>query len=550
MREKLSNTAPQILSRTRATLLAAVSVLLVYSSFRIAALNYYKQFRSCSVRHLSTSYKSCKLLYLLPLNNSNKMPPSSAKTSIIIFLLQTIHFGLIYSARTRLRNTLDVKFNLDCHLPQCNSLDTNKSAVNLFQVVSSNQESPDKTNFIWSNIGGPPMVITTSSSQESSLIIDWEAILNDKKPANNETSGFHFNVTQDASIGLLVEKIILFDDTDKSGLFTKEKPHIEIDWADIIWDLASRTTYQKDDFLKTTLRMRSKHQYLNGNLLVKLAIPRDYKADRQREGPHLKLNNQSISIVIVVDGIQPPPGFKNTRLTMTFVVVVQSPTGAVSVLPPDSESLISDEFTPGVFRIKSLQFKAEQDPNAEISTTTSTEVTGNFDIYAGTDGEITTQSPSLNPRLIPSMPSDRLGFLYWKEIAYTDRRKIMSRTVDVYDGERSMDMSTLPNISQPFYQFYNYKPKSGHMPRYILYRLDFIFGKSDTTYSSTNFTDFSFVFGLGSAPQEQMFSVLVKIIIFVCFCLPIFVMLAGLGYLMLRRFRRNGDTELLLAAES
>lgn len=395
------------------------------------------------------------------------------------------------------------------------------------------------------------MVITTSSSQESSLNIDWEAILNNKQPANNETSGFHFNVTQDASIGLLVEKIILFDDTDKSGMFTPDKPHTEIDWADIIWDLASKATYQKDDFLKTTLRMRPKHQYLNGNLLVKLAISRDYKADRQKEVPHLKLNNNSISIVIVVDGIQPPATYKNTRLAMTFVVVVQSPQDSVS-LDTDSESLISDEYTPGVFRIKSLQFRTKQDPNAQISTTstTTTESTGSFNIYPGTEGELTTQTPPVSLQSTPSMTSDKLGFLYWKEVAYTDRRKIISRTVDVYDSEREMKMSTLPNISQPFYQFYKYEPKSGPIPKYKLYRFELIFGKSDSSYSSTSFTDFSFVLGLGAAPQEQMFSFLVKIIIFVCFCLPIFVMLAGLGYLMLRRFRRNGDTELLLAAES
>lgn len=449
-------------------------------------------------------------------------------------------------ARTRLRNTLDVKFNLDCHLPQCTSQDQNKSAVNLFQVVSSNQESPDKTNFIWSNIGGPPMVITTSSSQESSLNIDWDVLLNNKQPANNETSGFHFNVTQDASIGLLVEKIILFDDTDKNGLFTPDKPHIEIDWAGIVWDLASRYTYQKDDFLKTTLRMRPKHQYLNGTLLVKLAIPRDYKADRQKEVPHLKLNNQSISIVIVVDGIQPPPEFKNTRLAMTFVVIVQSPMGSVS-LDTDSESLISDEYTPGVFRIKSLQFRTKQD-HPQIST--STESTGSFNIYSETEGEGGTTAAPVTPKPPPALVSDRLGFLYWKEVAYTDRRKIISRTVDVYDSERSMSLDTLPDISSPFYQFYKYKPKSGPQPEYKLYRFELIFGKSESSYSSTSFTDFSFVFGLGAAPQEQMFSFLVKIIIFVCFCLPIFVMLAGLGYLMLRRFRRNGDTELLLAAES
>lgn len=468
----------------------------------------------------------------------------------LLFIIQLTKLQFtIECARTRLRNTLDVKFNLGCHLPQCSSQDPDKPAVNLFQVVSSNPESPDKTNFIWSNIGGPPMVITTSSSQDSSLNIDWDVLLNGKQPSANQTSGFHFNVTQDASIGLLVEKIILFDDTDKSGLFTPDKPKIEIEWSDIIWDLASRTTYHKDEFLKTHLRMKPKHQYLNGSILIKLGIPRDYKADRQKEVPHLKLNNQSICMVVIVDGIQPPATFRNTRLAMTFVVVVQSPAGQVS-LDTDSESLISDEYTPGVFRIKSLQFKTKQGSSPSLPTTTIEESTISSNVYAQIDGvETTTTITPPSPKPLSPI-GDKLGFLYWKEVAYTDRRKMISRTVDVFDSEIPMPFESLPNISQPFYQYFKYKPNAGPKPDYKLYRFELIFGKDGASYGSTNFTDFSFVFGLGAAPQEQMFSFLVKIIIFVCFCLPILVMLAGLSYLMLRRFRRGGDTELLLAAES
>lgn len=392
------------------------------------------------------------------------------------------------------------------------------------------------------------MVLTTSSSQPSSLNIDWEVLLNGKQ--SNDSSGFHFNVTQDSAIGLLIEKIILFDDVDKSGLFTKDKPHIEFEWADIIWDLASRTTYHKDDFLKTTFRIRPEHKYLDGNINIKLAIPRDYKADRQKEVPHLKLKNQSVSMVVVVDGVKPPAEYNNTRLAMTFVVVVQSPLGEVS-LDTDSETLISDEYTPGSFRIKSLQFKTKQGQAASNSLATE-ETNDNPNIYAEIDGENKVfGSTPLKQKPLPNSPNgDKLGFLYWKEVAYTDRPKIISRTIDVFDSELQMPLNTLPNISQPFYQFFKYQPKEGLRPEYNLYRLELIFGKNGASYSSTNFTDFSLVIGLGAAPQEQLFSFLVQIVIFVCFCLPILVMLAGLGYMMLRRFRRNGDTELLLAAES
>lgn len=487
-------------------------------------------------------------------------------TPLIVLLLQVALFTIAgQSARTRLRNTLDVKFNLDCHLPQCNSTDPDKSAVNLFQVISTNPETTSKTNFIWSNIGGPPMVITTSSSQDSSLLIDWNDILNPNEPRQQPasaqdhqtattkpptpppapiTSGFHFNVTQDASLGLLIEKIVLFDDTDKSGLFLPDKPRIEIDWGQIVWDLASKATYHKDDFLKTHLRMKANHKYLNGNIWIKLAIPRDYKADRQKEVPHLKLSGQSISIVIMVDGIQAPAHFTNTRLAMTFVVVVQSPTNEIK-LDTDSESLISDEYTPGVFRIKSLQFKSKPDPSAKAPETE----TPSPNLIAEVDGKpMTSVQPT--PGVKPAIDREKLGFLYWKEVAYTDRRKIISRTIDVFDNEIPMPLTTLPNISQPFYQFFMYQPPTGPKPDYKLYRFELIFGKGDSTYGSTNFTDFSFVFGLGAAPQEPIFSFLVKATIFVCFCLPLLVMLTGLAYLMVRRFRRTGDTELLLAAES
>lgn len=410
------------------------------------------------------------------------------------------------------------------------------------------------------------MVITTSSSQESSLIIDWNAILNaneqQQQPITSQdqhstskpplpspspspspspiTNGFHFNVTQDAALGLLIEKIVLFEDTDKSGLFTPDKPRIEIDWSQIVWDLASKATYHKDDFLKTHLRMKTHHKYLNGNIWIKLAIPRDYKADRQKEVPHLKLSGQSISVVIMVDGIQAPAGFKNTRLAMTFVVVVQSPSNQVS-LDADSKPLISDEYTPGVFRIRSLQFKSVPDPAPKAP-------------------EVEAQAPSLISDFdgkpissaLPVVDRENLGFLYWKEVAYTDRRKIISRTIDVSEQNHQNQtvLERLPNISQPFYQFFKYQPATGPKPNYTLYSFDLVFGKGDSTYGSTNFTDFSFVFGLGAAPQEPIFSFLVKATIFVCFCLPLIVMLTGLVYLMVRRFRRTGDTELLLAAES
>uniref|UniRef100_A0A6G1SGG4 Uncharacterized protein n=1 Tax=Aceria tosichella TaxID=561515 RepID=A0A6G1SGG4_9ACAR len=506
---------------------------------------------------------------------------------IIIAYILIIQAALLHicslSARTRLRNTIEVRYNLDCHLPQCNSTDGNQSAVNLFQVISSNPDTPAKTNFIWSNIGGPPMIITTSSSQESSLNIEWDALLNPNnindpkteqppsaapivQPQNSNTTittppptpppsppkpvttGFHFNVTQDAAIGLLVEKIILFDDTNKNGAFEKGKPHIEIDWGQIVWDQASKTTYHKDDFLKTHLRMKTNHKYLNGSLWIKLSIPRDYKADRQKEVPHLKLNSQSISVVIMVDGIQAPASFKNTRLAMTFVVVVQGPINQVA-MQPASESLISDEYTPGVFRIKSVQFKTKQGTSTTTTPAPQVEdLSSSSDLIAEIDGK---PAQSVSPVVsAPAFNRDKLGFLYWKEVAYTDRRKIISRTIDVFDSEKPMNMSTLPNISQPFYQFFMYEPQTGPKPEYNLFRFELIFGKGDSTYSATGFTDFSFVFGLGPAPQEQIFSFLVKVIIFVCFCLPLLVMLAGLGYLMLRRFRRNGDTELLLAAES
>ena len=499
---------------------------------------------------------------------------------IVILLIMT---DSTHSARTRLKNRIKIKYNLECHLPQCETNDPNTSAVNLFQVMSSNPETPFKTNFIWSNIGGPPMVIATSSRQESNLLIDWESLIGNNhkqttnlqsetlttstpasnppapssntptpivtsKPVSQPTEGFHFNVTQDAAIGLLIEKIVLFDDTDRSGLFQKDKAHVEIDWNQVIWDLASKTIYEKDDFLKSLLRMKSNHKVMGGNLLIKLAIPRNYKAERQQEVPHLKLNNQSMSIVVVVDGMQPPASFKNPRLAITMVVIVQSPSNQVT-LSTNSEPLISDEYTPGVFHIKKLQFKTK--PNESQARKVDDNSNNPYVYPEGQTPEAKAALEGASPA-VPAYTADanNVGFLYWKEVAYTDRRKIISRTVDVYDNEISMSMDTLPNISQPFYQYFKYEPSVGPKPEYKLYRFEMIFGKGESTYSATNFTDFSFVFGLGGAPRERYFSFLVKAVIFVCFCLPLLVMLAGLGYLMLRRFRRNGDTELLLAAES
>jgi len=495
--------------------------------------------------------------------------------NIITLNLQSISTE---AARTRLKNTLDIKYNLNCNLDQCTSKDPNKSAVNLFQVISSNPETTKKTNFIWSNIGGPPMVITTSSDQDSDLLVDWKSILgvsgsndrllNDQStnsmttPSNNSppqpsppsTNGLHFNVTQDSAIGILIEKIVFFNDTDNSGLFTKDKAHIEIDWGQVIWDMASRTTYQKGDFLTSFLRAKPPHKILGGDLKIKLAIPRNYKADRQQEVPHLKLNERSLSVGIIADGLKPPANFTHARLALTMVVVVQSPSDQVS-LDTDSESLISDEYTPGVFRVKSLQFKAKNNNEQSAPKVDESSTNAYIEVEGQTpEAKLALGQSGVNQKGInlgnDASDDSKLGFLYWKEVAYTDRRKIISRTVDVSDQEISMPLETLPNISQPFYQYFKYQPTVGPKPQYKLYRFEMIFGKGESTYSSNDFTDFSFVLGLGAAPREQVFSFLVKFIIFICFCLPLLVMLSGLGYLMLRRIRRGGDTELLLTAES
>lgn len=464
-------------------------------------------------------------------DNITRIPyKMTSKSSLLVFLVSTITttfaFCLLLSnfnpiSCSRMRNKLDVLFNHGCPetLPQCSADIENVPATNLFQVTSSNTESPTtKTNFLLSNIGGPPMIIMTTSTQDSELTINWPVILNNG--IMNDTNAFHYNHTQDSAIGFMFEKLIVFDDQDK----TNTSKFFEVKWDKVVWDLASKTTYVKDDFLKITLRTRPDHPYNNtfGAIQIKMAIPRDIKADRQKEVPHLKLGGQSISVAIIVDNIQPNEKFANPRLLMTFVSVVQGPENAAVVCESESESLISDEYTPGVFKIKSLQFK-QKEPGFKFDD----------------------RSNSIEPNNL--IQNGHLGFFYWKEVAYTDRRKLISRTVDVYDEHKEHLWSTLPLTSRPFYQFFNHKGSNAGQNH--LFRINLIFGRGDSVYSATNFTDFSFVLGLGTAPREQIFSFLVKIIIFVCFCLPILVTLAGVGHLLLRRFRRTGDTELLLAHE-
>lgn len=485
-----------------------------------------------------------------------------------LFLFINIIFTIIvtngpqigYSAPTRLRRDLHVKFNLNCSLDQCTKQNSNVSAVNLFQVTAKNIESPERTNFIWSTIGGPPMVIAATSYKDSDLMVDWNTLLNSSStsqhhdPDHNTTtihtnidlpkfSALHFDSTPNASIGLMLEKVIIFEPKVDDTTFDENiHDHIEIPWDKLVWDLASKTTYHKDDFLKTTFRLKPGKKFNDGTITIKLAIPRDYKADRQKEVPHLKLNNQSISIVIIVDGISSAGRFKNSLLHMSFVVVVQTPTKNVSI-GEVSEPLISDEYTPGVYRMKSVQFTAVADPSATTTTTT-------------TPSPTIDEEDDLNDLKKLSQPTTKLrnelAFFYWKEVAYTDKRKIISKTIDVSDRElEEKDLDTLPTNSTPFYHYFKYQPSDDQIvPKYKMYRIKLNFGRKDSYYSDSKFVDFSFVLGLGAAPEEQIFSFLVKIIIVVCFCLPILVMIAGLSYLMLRKFSRSGDTELLLAAES
>lgn len=470
----------------------------------------------------------------------------------ITILTVLINSQLSQSARTRLRNTLDVKFNFNCSHKNCTTQDPNVSAVNLFQVSSSNPDSQEKTNYIWSTIGGPPMIIATSSSEDSNLVIDWDTLLKDPEttPSNSSIppkySAFHFDITPNASIGLLLEKIILFNGDEENSIFNGTQEHIELPWSDIIWDLASKTPYYKDDFLKTSFRMKQGKYWRNGTITIKLALPRDYRADRQKEVPHLKLNNQSISMVVIVDGILPPKHYTRSLLHMTYVVVVQSPTHSVSD-NQKTESLISDEYTPGVFRMRSIQFTAKRD-KSQITKLEYEPATGiNREDFS--DEEPLDDS---KPKPKPALYSDKLAFIYWKEVAYTDKKKIISKTIDVADCEyaENSGLSTLPEKSTPFYQYFKYQPDGQSAINYTMYRFKLDFGRKDSYYNDSRFVDFSFVIGLGAAPQEQMFSFFLKIVMLIGFCLPILVMIAGLAYLMLRRFSQGSDTELLLAFES
>lgn len=459
---------------------------------------------------------------------------SKSIKATLFLLFATVFISQTHSARTRLRNTLDVKFNFKCDEKECNfATDQPGSAVNLFQVASSNPESPDKTNYILSTIGGPPMVIATGSSQESNLIINWETLLRDpgREPDELNHTGLYFDSAQDASIGLLLQEIILYDDTNGNSEFDPTEEHHAADMSELNWDLASKSAYTKDDFLKLNFRTKKAIPNISSNFTVKLSIPRDFKADRQKEIPHLKLNNQSISMVIAADGMQIPTSWTRGRLHVAFVVVFQSPKTKVK-MNKSKESLISDEYSPGAFRIRSLQLVTD-------GKSSNMENKPSFDDDA--------KAPELDKPV-------NIGFFFWKEVAYTDRRKIISKTIDVIDTETdilSWEKDRLKNLtikSAPFYQYFQQRPMKEPNSDYKIFILKLNFGREDSNFEK--FVDFSFVFGLGTAPQEQMFSFLVKIIIFICFCLPIVVMVAGLAYLMLKRFSQNSDTELLLAAET
>lgn len=126
------------------------------------------------------------------------------------------------------------------------------------------------------------------------------------------------------------------------------------------------------------------------------------------------------------------------------------------------------------------------------------------------------------------------SFIEWKPIAYSKDERIIANTLDVHNS--GFASSNLTNASLALNAYFN-KSRA--------FKYSYTFGNADDPpFNKTSYNSFSIVFGVGQ-PPDQFLSFLVKIIILVGFGLPAIVTVLSALWLVVQKFRKRNDDDLL-----
>lgn len=354
-------------------------------------------------------------------------------------------------------------------------------------MVYTKASGPNNTlHYIWSTIGGAPGFMVVDTEPYQNLTVNWEQLSN--QSATNRIS--FGNPKPRNSVGVIVSSIFFWDDTHDDGVFNKSADTISrLDWGTfVLTDITNSTMGSNSQESKATFLLIN-----SDNLTISFDVSTQTTAGRAEKLPHLLFTPESFHVEGIVSG---ESNFTYKLLRMGMEVTVFHQTRGYSM---SRQRSIDDEYTPGVFSKYTMSFKNN---------------------------------------------SDETSYVEWKPVTYSKPERIIAHTLDanfLLDSEEVMEP---PEINLPMSGFYSDFPSN----EYQVTRYDLTMGsKKEPYFSDSNYTSFSFVSGLGSAPEEKL-SFGVEMIIIVGFGLPLVAMILSALYIVIKRLRR-GKRDLLLEVE-
>ncbi|XP_050840267.1 glycosylated lysosomal membrane protein isoform X3 [Serinus canaria] len=219
----------------------------------------------------------------------------------------------------------------------------NSSSVNLLHVRAVGPE--DSLHYVWSSIGAPSVLLVATRSPNSALRVNWTQLLS-PSPAGA--------IWIDPPDSVLYSTAVVFT---KLFEFSEAKPSEELfyptyDLSEFSWDSLNHTL----NHTALTAELRGVPAtdpggaFANGSLAFRVTA---YESSgRAVPLPSLQHTPGSSQLQFIVAGVAPRGSGSRFRLQLATL----EPPGAARHLR--ARSSIDDEYTPSVFQVLSLQWKA------------------------------------------------------------------------------------------------------------------------------------------------------------------------------------------------
>lgn len=367
---------------------------------------------------------------------------------------------------------VSVEWNPGCDgsKSSCNGTDDRGSYTNLVHVQFTG--TGDIVHLLYSDIDAFTIMFARTNLT-TKLTVDWLQLLSHNR--TNVSKSLSFTEKPLEWFSYEVATIYEFNDANGTADMSKYSAN------ETVAHLTKEFVWKKFQFNETENFgwFEGSEAGLNGT--YKFVVNYPGKEKRDTDLPHLLLNPESTSIDFVVDSVVAK--YNHSKFALNVILS----TNEANVVKESKRSL-DDEYTPGTFRLWSVESKDES--NAVKS------------------------------------------FLQWKPIFYYFSPKSLENSTITREYELHKNDSSINGIGLAFFNIDTLYPA-----------LNISFGlpgddKSGFFYKETSYSSFTFSVGFGAPPEDKM-SGIVTLVIIVGFGLPAIVILVGLVVLLYRKIFRS-----------